>query len=524
MTPQARIDAALAPYARSGAPGLAVAVVHGGKVAYRRAIGLANLAHGIAIGADTAFRIGSVSKHFAVAVALMLAREGRLDIEAPVRKYLSEAPAYEPMPTVRQLMNNTAGVPDFLELLIASGAGVQRPVTWEQSRDLVLRQPSLNCVPGTEFIYSAGGFLLLCMIVERLAGAPMEAILAERLFAPLGLERTALVRNDRPVVANMASPYIESVPGVFVRGGWGLEANCEGALVSTLDDMAVWAAELVRPRLLGADIVAAMTEPLIYANGRRGTYGLGLYARREGRRRVFGHGGRMPGFRAELRCFQDDDLALVLLTNLHGIDPYALGRVLGAAWFGDPAPKSDSGDSLPPAGRYRAPDTGDVLELRHEGKRPILAASSGPLPLATAEDGWWEPVSAISDLRLRATNDGLAAEYCGRPARYLPLAAPDAVAPAEFVGHYRSETLGSTYCVRAEAGGRLAVRIQGELGYYDTILDPLSRDLFRAAPADPRAAWNQPLLRFLRGTGGAVGALLYSTDRTRALRFVKVSS
>lgn len=517
----ARLDALLAPLSRADAPGLALAIVRNGRVAHRRCLGLASLEHGIAIGPETAFRIGSVSKQFAAAIALMLAREGRLDIEAPVRDVLPEAPAYEHQPTVRQLMNNTSGVPDFLELLIASGAGVQRPVSWEQSRDLVLRQRHLNCVPGTEFLYSAGGFLLLCMIVERLEGRPMEEMLAARLFAPLGMKASALVRSNNAVIRGMATPYIENAPGTFVQGGWGLEANCEGGIVSTLDDMALWAAELLRPRVLGAEIVAAMAAPLTYAGGARGIYGLGLYARRENGRRVFGHGGRMPGFRAEIACYPDDDLALVILTNLHNIDPYALGRDAAAAWLDLQGSVAGAASPLP-AGRYRVSDTGDVLEIKHSVGKPVLAASSGPLPLVPAQEGWWEPVSAVWDLRLRVAGGGLEAIYCGRARHYAPVAPAAKPLAEDYTGDYRSEELGSTYHVRADAAARLTVRMQGEFGYYETLLEPIAPDLFRAAPADPRAAWNQPLLRFVRGKGSAVEALLYSTDRTRDLRFARL--
>jgi CubicO group peptidase (beta-lactamase class C family) len=521
MRAQGRIDRLLASRARADAPGVALAVVSDGKRAHARTLGLANLEHHIPLGPDTVFRIGSVSKHFAVAVALMLAREGRLDIDAPINDYLPDAPAYTYRPSVRQLMNNTSGVPDFLELLIASGAGVQRPVTWEQSRDLVLRQIALNCVPGTEFIYSAGGFLILCMILERLEARPMEESLTARLFAPLGMRRSALVRTNSAVIDGMATPYIQREPGAFVLGGWGLEASCEGGIVSTLDDMVLWAAELARPRVLGAEIVAAMAAPLVYARGARGNYGLGLYVRRERGRRMFGHGGRMPGFRAEIACYPDDDLALVVLTNLHHIDPYALGREAAAAWLD--LPEAGKADAPPlTAGRYYCADTGDLLEIRHAAGSPILAASSGPLPLVPTGESWWEPVSAVWDLRLRSASGGLDALYCGRPLRYTPLPPPPKQRVQDFTGDFRSDVLGSTYHVRVDAAGVLAVRMQGELGHYETPLEPIAPDLFRAAPADPRAAWNQPLLRFLRGAGGAVDALLYSTDRTRGLRLARM--
>jgi len=516
-----RIDRLLAARARADAPGVALAVLSGGEFLHVRTRGLASLEHQIPISPDTPFRIGSVTKHFAVAAALLLAREGRLEIDAPIHDYLPEVPAYAHRPTVRQLMNNTSGVPDFLELLIASGAGVQRPVTWEQSRDLVLRQTALNCVPGTEFIYSAGGFLLLSMILERLEARPMEEILAARLFTPLGMKRTVLVRTNSAVIAGMATPYIERAPGQFVLGGWGLEASGEGGMISTLDDMVAWAAELVHPRVLGAEMVAEMAAPLVYADGTRGNYGLGLYARRERGHRVFGHGGRMPGFRAEIACYPDDDLALVVLTNLHNIDPYGLGREVAAAWLDLPAAAAEAGPP-PPAGRYREAETGDLIEIRHADGQPLLAASSGPLPLVPASEGWWEPVSPVWDLRLRSAAGGLDAVHCGRALRYAPLPPPSKPRAADFAGDYRSDVLGSTYHVRADSPDTLSVRMQGELGYHDTLLEPIAPDLFRAAPADPRAAWNQPLLRFLQGTDGRVEALLYSTDRTRDIRFSRL--
>ncbi len=530
MTPAQRTDAILAAHDRPGAPGVAVAVLRGAETVYARAAGLADLSHRIAIGPHTGFRIGSASKHFSVAVALLLAREGRLDIDQPVRRYLPALRHDGAAPTLRQLMNNTSGVPDFLELLIASGAGVLRPVTWEQSRDLVLRQSRLNCAPGSEFIYSAGGFLVLCMVIEALCGQPMEAVLAERLFAPLGMAETALVRSERPVIAKMASPYIEVAPGTFVKGGWGLEASGEGGIVSTATDMATWLAELARPKVLDADIVAAMATPLTYAHGGKGRYGLGLYVQDSGGRRVFGHGGRMPSFRAEVARYPDADLSLVVLTNLHGVDPCAVGRDIAAAWLPEsaarsgspaPGPRAEAGDAL--AGRFLAPESGDVIEIRRDGARLVLAASSGPLPLAEIAPGLWEPVSTTWDLRLRAAPGGLDALYCGRPAFYARLGAPPPFAAADYVGDFESPPLGSVYRIRLDAAGRLALRMQGELGYYDTLLEPIAADLFRAAPADPRAAWNQPMLRFLRDPQGAVTALLYNTDRTRNLHFARIA-
>jgi hypothetical protein len=315
----------------------------------------------------------------------------------------------------------------------------------------------------------------------------------------------------------MAAPYIEARDGAFVQGGWGIESNGEGAIVSTLDDMLLWCAELQRPRVVGAEIIAEMAAPLRYSNGQAGNYGLGLYTRRERGRRVFGHGGRMPGFRAEIAVYPDDGLALAILTNLHGIDAYTVGQKAAAAWFGDVAGAPTS--PALPLGRFRAAASGDVIEIRGHGEMPVLAASSGPVPLVAAGGNWWEPASPVWDLRLGSRDGGLDAIYCGRRLRYDRIAEPPVPRTEEYAGDYRCPDLGTTYRVRADRPGGLSIRMQGELGYYDSLLEPIAPDLFRAAPADPRSAWNQPLLHFLRGADGRIDAVLYGTDRTRNLRF-----
>ena len=150
-----------------------------------------------------------------------------------MRRHYPELPDYGRPLTLRHLASNAGGVHDFLELLTVSGAGVARPVASAECAALICRQRTLNCEPGSAMIYSAGGFLILSLILERVTGKPMEALLADRLFEPLGMTSTKLMRTDNMVIADMATPYLRRPDGTFVRGGWGLEVNCEGAIVSS---------------------------------------------------------------------------------------------------------------------------------------------------------------------------------------------------------------------------------------------------------------------------------------------------
>ena len=121
-----RVDALFARYTKPGSPGAVVAVMREGEIELCKGYGLASIELGVPIGPRTRFRIASVSKQFTVTAALMLAAEGKLDLDAPPHKYLKEL---KPLPvTVDQMMRNSSGLPDFLELLRLGGHGLDKPV------------------------------------------------------------------------------------------------------------------------------------------------------------------------------------------------------------------------------------------------------------------------------------------------------------------------------------------------------------------------------------------------------------
>src|SRR6185312_4923899 len=121
-----RIDALFARYTRPGSPGAAVAVMRAGQIEVCKGYGLASIEHNVPITSTTRFRIASVSKQFTVTAALMLAAEGKLDLSDPPHKHL---PELKPLPvTIDQMMRNSSGLPDFLELLRLGGHGLERPV------------------------------------------------------------------------------------------------------------------------------------------------------------------------------------------------------------------------------------------------------------------------------------------------------------------------------------------------------------------------------------------------------------
>src|SRR6185369_3583465 len=183
-----RIDALFARYTKPGSPGAVVAVMRGSNIEVCKGYGLASIELGVPIAPATRFRIASVSKQFTVTAALMLAAEGTLKLADPPHMYLREL---KPLPiTIDQMMRNSSGLPDFLELLRLGGHGLDKPARATDFLAAAARIKHLNFAPGSRFLYSNTNFLLLGMIIERLARKKLGEVMEQRLFKPLGMTST----------------------------------------------------------------------------------------------------------------------------------------------------------------------------------------------------------------------------------------------------------------------------------------------------------------------------------------------
>ena len=138
-----RVDALFARYTKPGSPGAVVAVMREGEIEICKGYGLASIELGVPIGPRTRFRIASVSKQFTVTAALMLAAEGKLD--ARRRRRTSTCKELKPLPvTVDQMMRNSSGLPDFLELLRLGGHGLDKPVRVRRAARRPLRATTIS--------------------------------------------------------------------------------------------------------------------------------------------------------------------------------------------------------------------------------------------------------------------------------------------------------------------------------------------------------------------------------------------
>jgi len=295
-------------------PGLALAVVRGDSVVYARGYGFADLAHRVLATDSTAFVIASITKTFTAVAVLSLVEEGRVALDDPIGRRVADLPEAWRGATVRQLLQHTSGINSFNAHdapPCPSGATLGPGYTTRDALAEVACLP-LDFAPGTDWSYSDSGYLLLGLLLETVSGQTYEGPLENRIFAPLGMTSTRLL-DAGAVVPRLARGYTWE-DGAF-RNGPELIGAVEfstGGLVSTVHDLARWAAALGSPRLLQA---ATWAEAWTPAPVGEAVYGMGFALRPvEGRRHV-GHTGGGPSAATTLSVFPDDGLAVIVLTN-----------------------------------------------------------------------------------------------------------------------------------------------------------------------------------------------------------------
>src|SRR5262245_51352922 len=169
-SPVAKVDATFAGWTKTS-PGCAVGVSQQGKIVLEKGYGMADLEHDVPIKADTIFEAGSVSKQFTAAAILLLARDGKLSLDNPARKYIPELPDYGTPLTIRHMLTHTSGLRDWGNVAAISGwPRTTRVHTHAHVLDIVSRQKSLNFPPGTRWSYSNTGYNLAAIIVSRVSG------------------------------------------------------------------------------------------------------------------------------------------------------------------------------------------------------------------------------------------------------------------------------------------------------------------------------------------------------------------
>ncbi len=401
-------------------PGLTVAVVQNDKVVKLQGYGMADLEASAPATPATVYMLASMSKQFTAAGIMLLVQDGKVGLDDAAGKYLGGRPKAWRGVTVRQLLNQTSGIPEWnpdsnKDPLLKTYTPA------EISERAAARPPAF--MPGTRYEYSNTNYNLLAGIIEKVSGTSYGDFLHARIFGPLDMNATG-VYDPMEIVANRAAGYVRSGGKLFNNAlvyDPSLLAGA-GGLQATAGDLVKWDAALAAGTVLPASSLAQMWTPPALPGGAHTDYGMGWIAQTYNGHRLIWHNGALPGAMGFLGRFPDDRLTVILLSNMSPLDGFddaypflPLGQGVAALYASALAPAK--GAAVVPVRRAGPPIDALLRAVSDQFARgsldrspftPALGAALSPAAVAQVRS-LLAPLGKMTALTLtRVTPDGSA--------------------------------------------------------------------------------------------------------------------
>lgn len=403
-------------------PALSIALVDDQKTIWAKGFGFADPIKKVPATAETIYRVGSVSKLFTDIAVMQLVEQRRLDLDAPVTRYL---PGFRP--------KNTFGKPITLRQLMSHRSGLVREPPVGHYFDsgsptlsatvASLNKTSLVYPPEARTKYSNAAIASVGYVLERTQKQPFAKYLKHSVLDPLGLEDTSFEPTPA-ITKNLAKAYMWTVDGrVFEAPTFELGMSPAGSMYTTVRDMGRFMSALFaggqgrKGRMLSASTLEQMWTPQFAPPGQKSGYGIGFSVRESDGRRTIGHGGAIYGFATTLKAMPDDKLGVVVVTTKDAanavtdrIAEFALKAML-ATRDGKPMPEPEITSPVDPefakriAGLYtNGPKTVDLIErggrlwkLGSDGGEKLRLRTIGSALVVDDKLGYGERIAVLKD-------------------------------------------------------------------------------------------------------------------------------
>ena len=504
-------------------PGCAVGVSQNGKTVFARSYGLADLEHEVPLSVDSPFYMASVSKQFTAMSVLLLAEDGEIQLGDSIRKTIPELPEYAGRITLYHLLTHSSGVRDYLTLGAMAGLPPDSVFTDRGALRLISRQSALNFEPGSEFLYSNSGYVLLSLVVKQVAGKSLDEFAREKIFGPLGMKSTRFQHDHSSLVPGKALGY-EQRNGAWHVSNSMLDVVGDGGLYSTVSDMMRWVANFDDPKV-GAKALGTMRTAAKLSTGKEINYGMGLVPGRYHGLATVQHGGGLGGYRTQVLWFPEQRFSVVSLCNNGSANPADLANKVAEVYLSSQmtAPQTTGGSNPAPGvtlsaeelqakvGVYRQDERGYLEIVERGGKLYPRGAPLALVPIDKehftsigAPEGWemsFDSRNPAGSLELRQPGDPVV-----RFERVSPVTLSDGERQA-FAGDFESRELpGADYRILADARG-----LSLEAGDRPTVrLESGGTDRWRAGGQE---------LVFHRDSAGKIDGFFLNAGRVRKIQF-----
>jgi serine beta-lactamase-like protein LACTB, mitochondrial len=299
-----------------GTPGLALAVAVDGKIVYSEGFGFADLEERVPVWPTTKFRIGSISKPLTATALMELVEAGKIDLDAPVQKYVPSFPDKGAVMTVRMVAGHLAGIRHYN----GDEMTIQRHYDNVLDGLKIFENDPLVDPPGAKFHYSSYGFNLLSAVIESASGVPFLVYMQEHVFTPMGLVHTTADQNTQIIEQRSRfyelakDGHQENAPYVDNSYKWA-----GGGFLSTAEDLVRFGSQLLQPGFLKVGSLELLFTSQKTKAGEETHYGMGWgVSKTPSGQRIYEHSGGSVGGTSQLIVYPDSHVVVALVTNLSG--------------------------------------------------------------------------------------------------------------------------------------------------------------------------------------------------------------
>src|SRR5579863_1269556 len=335
QTLTSRLNKLLDDWKEKNAPGMAAMVIRNGQIEYRKVFGFANLESRTPITPDTQFLLASLTKQFTAMAIMILAERHKLQFDDSLAKFCPEFPAYARTITIRNLLNHTAGLTQYDDILgvkldenyfrSSKSPPAAHELTAAEVLQLLSRQEKLRFAPGDKFEYSDSAYVVLGQIIERVTGERYAEFLKETIFDPLEMRDTLVVDERKQQVPRLALGYTKR-DGKWRDVTYSPENAVYGedGIYSTINDLYKWDQALYTEKLVRRSTLEVAFTPGRNNEGkeittdvlpRPSSYGFGWFISSLHGEKVVEHSGGWSGYATHILRVPSRQVTAIVLTN-----------------------------------------------------------------------------------------------------------------------------------------------------------------------------------------------------------------
>jgi CubicO group peptidase (beta-lactamase class C family) len=302
----ANMDSLVSAYVRQKSFNGSVLVAQKGKILLEKGYGFKNKKENTLNSVNTIYQIGSITKQFTSAIILQLVEKQKMTLQDRLSKYIPDYPKGDSI-TVENLLTHTSGIYNYTNDGHFMSTSSERPISRDSLLYLFKYKP-LDFPPGTSWSYSNSGYILLGMIIEKVTGKSYFQVVRENIFEPLDMNHTGFDFTDLKTT-DKATGYSSdfSMPVGIVDSSVSFAA---GSIYTTVGDLYKWDQALYTNRVVNQTLLQKAFTPY------KSNYGYGWQIVTAYNKKITEHGGGITGFVSFILRVPDDQICIILISNL----------------------------------------------------------------------------------------------------------------------------------------------------------------------------------------------------------------